>query len=89
MNGLRIITANEARQMMPNENATKLVEYILSGVSARAKNGYYEITVGCPDGVYTEHDIEVAEAQLKELGYNINHVYGYNSVWFLMDWRES
>lgn len=88
MNGLRTITANEARQMMPNENATKLVEYILSGVSARAKKGYYEITVGCPDGIYTRHDIEVAEAQLKELGYNINHVYGYNSVWFLMNWRE-
>ena len=85
----KYLTADEARQMMPNENATKLIEYILSGVSARAKKGYYEITVGCPDGIYTGHDIEVAEAQLKELGYNINHVYGYNSVWFLMDWRES
>lgn len=83
------LTADEARQMMPNENATKLIEYILSGVPARAKKGYYEITVGCPDGIYTRDDIEIAEAQLKELGYNINHVYGYNSVWFLMDWRES
>lgn len=84
-----MLNAYQARQMMPNENATKLVEYILSGVPVRAKKGYYEITVGCPDGIYTRDDIEVAEAQLKELGYNINHVYGYNSVWFLMDWRES
>lgn len=84
-----MLSAYQARQIMPNVNATKLVEYILSGVSARAKKGYYEITIGCPDNIYTGHDIEVAEAQLKELGYNINHVYGYNSVWFLVDWRES
>lgn len=84
-----MLNAYQARQMMPNVNATKLVEYILSGVSARAKKGYYEITIGCPDSIYTGHDIEVAETQLKELGYNISHVYGYNSVWFLVDWRES
>ena len=60
-----MLSAYQARQMMPNKNATKLVEYILSGVPARAKNGYYDITVGCPDTVYTEHDIEVAETQLK------------------------
>lgn len=83
-----MLSAYQARQMMSNENATKLVEYILSGVSARAKNGYYEITVGCPYGVYTEYDIEVAEAQLKELGYNIKHVYGFNSTLFFMNWRE-
>ena len=83
-----MLSAYQARQMMPNENATKLVEYILSGVPARAKNGYYDITVGCPDTVYTEHDIEVAEAQLKKLGYNIKHVFGSNSVWFLTDWCE-
>lgn len=84
-----MLSAYQARRMMPSENATKLVEYILSGVPARAKKGYYEITIGCPDGIYTGHDIEVAEAQLRELGYNINHVYEYNSVWFLVDWRES
>lgn len=84
-----MLNAYQARQMMPNVNATKLVEYILSGVSARAKKGYYEITIGCPDSIYTGHDIEVAETQLKELGYNISHVYGCKSVWFLVDWRES
>ena len=84
-----MLSAYQARQMMPNENATKLVEYILSGVPARAKNGYYDITVGCPDAVYSGHDIEVAEAQLKELGYNINYIYGYNSVLFFVNWRES
>lgn len=83
-----MLSAYQARRMMPNENATKLVEYILSGVSARAKSGHYDITVGCPDNIYTEHDIEVAEAQLKKLGYNINHAYGSNSIWFLMNWRE-
>ena len=83
-----MLSAYQARQMMPNVNATKLVEYILSGVSARAQNGYYDITVGCPDTVYTEHDIEVAEAQLKKLGYNINHVYGASSIWFFMNWCE-
>ena len=83
------LTADEARQMMPNENATKLIEYILSGVPARAKNGYYDITVGCPDTVYTEYDIEVAETQLKKLGYNITHSYGYNDIWFSLNWRES
>lgn len=57
-----MLSAYQARRMMPNENATKLVEYILSGVPARAKNGYYDITVGCPDGIYTGHDIEIAEA---------------------------
>ena len=81
-----MLSAYQARQMMPNEKATKLVDYILSGVPARAKNGYYNITVGCPDDIYTEHDIEVAEAQLKKLGYNINHAYGPDSVWFLMNW---
>ena len=84
-----MLNAYQARQMMPNVNATKLVEFILSGVSARAKKGYYEITIGCPDTVYSEHDINVAEAQLKELGYNINHVYGCGSIWFSMNWRES
>ena len=84
-----MLSAYQARQMMPNKNATKLVEYILSGVPARAKKGLYDITVRCFDGAYSGDDIEVAEAQLKELGYNIKHVYGYNSVWFLMDWRES
>ena len=83
-----MLSAYQARRMMPNENATKLVEYILSGVPARAKSGHYDITAGCPDNIYTEHDIEVAEAQLKKLGYNINHAYGTNSVWFLMNWCE-
>ena len=83
-----MLSAYQARQMMSNEKAIKLVEYILSGVPARAKNGYYDITVGCPDTVYTEHDIKVAEAQLKELGYNISHVYGASSVWFFIDWCE-
>lgn len=84
-----MLSAYQARRMMPSEMATKLVEYVLSGVPERAKNGHYDITAGCPDNIYTEHDIEVAEAQLKKLGYNINHVYGQNSVWFLMNWRES
>ena len=84
-----MLSAYQARRMMPNENATKLVEYILSGVPACAKNGYYEITVGITDNIYTMHDIEVAEAQLEKLGYNINHVYGASSVWFFIDWRES
>lgn len=84
-----MLSAYQARRMMPSEKATKLVEYILSGVPERAKNGHYDITAGCPDNIYTEHDIEVAEAQLKKLGYNINHAYGQNSVWFLMNWRES
>ena len=85
----KMLSAYQARRMMPDENATKLVEYILSGAPGRAKNGYYDITVGCPDDTYTEHDIEVAEAQLKKLGYNINHGYGPNSIWFFMNWRES
>ena len=84
-----MLSAYQARRMMPSEKATKLVEYVLSGVPERAKNGHYDITVGCPDNIYTEHDIEVAEAQLKKLGYNINHSYGTNSVGFLMNWRES
>ena len=83
-----MLSAYQARRMMPSEEATKLVEYILSGVPARAKSGHYDITVGCPDDLYTEHDIEIAEAQLKRLGYNVNHAYGSNSVWFLMNWRE-
>ena len=83
-----MLSAYQARRMMSNEKATKLVEYILSGVPARAKSGHYDITAGCPDNIYTEHDIEVAEAQLKKLGYNINHAYGTNSVWFLLSWRE-
>jgi hypothetical protein len=84
-----MLSACQARRMMPNEKATKLVEYILSGVPARAKNGHYDITVGCPDDIYTEYDIEVAETQLKKLGYNIYHAYGTKSVWFLLSWRES
>ena len=84
-----MLSAYQARRMMPNENAIKLVEYILSRVPARAKNGYYNITVECPDAVYSGHDIELAEAQLKELGYNIKHVFQSNSVWFLMDWCGS
>ena len=83
-----MLSAYQARRMMPNENATKLVEYILSGVPARAKNGYYDITVVCPNTVYTEHDIEAAETQLKKLGYNITHSYEYSCIWFLMDWHE-
>lgn len=84
-----MLSAYQARRMIPNEKVTQLMEYVLSGVPERAKNGHYDITAGCPDNIYTEHDIEVAEAQLKKLGYNINHVYGTNSVWFLMNWRES
>ena len=84
-----MLSAYQARQMMSNEKAIKLVEYILSGVPARAKKGLYDITVRYSDGAYSEDDIEVAEAQLKGLGYNIDHVYGYNSVWFLVNWRES
>ena len=83
-----MLSAYQARRMMPNEKAAKLEEYVLSGVPERAKKGHYDITVGCPDNIYTEHDIEVAEAQLKKLGYNINHAYGTNSVWFLLSWRE-
>ena len=83
-----MLSACQARRMMPNENATKLVEYVLSGVPARAKDGHYDITVGCPDDIYTELDIDVAVAQLKKLGYNVNYAYGPNSIWFLMNWRE-
>lgn len=32
-----MLSAYQARQMMTNENASKLIEYILSGVPARAK----------------------------------------------------
>lgn len=84
-----MLSTYQARQMMPKEKIPKLVEYILSGVPAREKKGYYEITVGYPDGFYTGHDIEVVEAQLKELGYNIHHVYGPNDIWFSLNWRES
>ena len=56
-----MLSAYQARRMMPSEKATKLVEYILSGVPARAKNGLYDITVGRPDNIYTELDIEIAE----------------------------
>lgn len=83
-----MLSACQARRMMPNENATKLVEYVLSGVPARAKDGHYDITVGCPDDIYTELDIDVAVSQLKKLGYNVNYAYGPNSIWFLMNWRE-
>ena len=83
-----MLSAYQARQMMPNEKATKLVDYILSGVPARAKNGYYNLTVECPDNIYTEHDIIIAEAQLKKLGYSINHAYGPDSIWFLMNWAN-
>lgn len=83
-----MLSAYQARRMMSNEKATRLVEYILSGVPARAKNGYYDITVGCPDNIYTEYDIEEAEAQLKKLGYNIYHAYGTKSMWFLLSWRK-
>lgn len=61
----------------------------LTASQARAKKGLYDVTVGCSDGAYSGDDIEVAEAQLKELGYNIKHVYGFNSTWFFMNWRES
>lgn len=84
-----MLSAYQARRMMPNEKAAKLVEYILSGVPARAKSGHYDITVRCPDDLYTEHDIEIAEAQLKRLGYNIYRAYGTKSMWFLLSWRES
>ena len=86
-----MLSAYRARRMMPNEKATKLVEYILSGVPARAKDGYYDITAGCPDDIYTEYDIEVAEAQLKKLGYTVKHAhaYGLTSIWFFMNWRKS
>lgn len=83
-----MLSAYQARRMMSNEKATKLVEYILSGVPARAESGHYDITVGCPDNIYTEHDIKVAEELLKKLGYNINHAYGPSSIWFLVNWRE-
>ena len=83
-----MLSAYQARRMMPSEKATKLVEYVLSGVPARAKNGYYDITVVCPDTIYTEHDIEVAETQLKKLGYNITNSYGYSDIWFSLNWRE-
>ena len=39
-----MLSAYQARRMMPNEKAAKLVEYILSGVPARAKSGHYYIT---------------------------------------------
>ena len=84
-----MLSAYQARQMMPSEKATKLVEYILSGVPARAKNGHYDIVVGCPINIYTGHDIEVAEETLRELGYFIDHRFTGNNVWFLMNWRES
>ena len=83
-----MLSAYQARRMMPSEKATKLVEYVLSGVPERAKKGYYDIMVGCPDNIYTEHDIEVAEAQLKKLGYNIKHGYTDHDVWFFVNWRE-
>ena len=40
-----MLSAHQARRMMPSEKATKLVEYVLSGVPERAKNGHYDITV--------------------------------------------
>lgn len=83
-----MLSACQARRMMTNERATKLVEYVLSGVPERAKNGHYDITVGCPNDIYTEYDIEVAEARLKKLGYNIFHTHGANSDWFLLNWRK-
>ena len=84
-----MLSAYQARRMMPSENATKLVEYVLSGVPARAKSGHYDITVGVPADVYTDHDVEVAEKQLSELGYNLKHGYGVNSLWLFVNWRES
>lgn len=84
-----MLSAYQARRMMPNEKATKLVEYILSGVPARAKSGQYDITAGCPKSPYTEKDIELVEETLKKLGYNIKHKYTDHDVWFFVNWRES
>lgn len=84
-----MLKATEARRMMTNEKATKLVEYILSGIPARAKKGHYDIIVGCQLYEYSEHDIKMAEEQLKKLGYGVSHGFTINAIWFFVDWRES
>lgn len=84
-----MLSAYQARRMMPSEKATKLVEYVLSGVPERAKKGQYDLTIGCPKNPYTEKDIELVEETLKKLGYNIKHGYTDHDVWFFVNWRES
>ena len=83
-----MLSAYQARQMMPNKKVTKLVEYILSGVPERAKKGQYDLTIGCPKNPYSEQDIELVEETLKKLGYNIKYGYTDYDVWFFVNWRE-
>ena len=83
-----MLSAYQARRMMTNEKATKLVEYILSGIPARAKKGHYDIIVGCPLYEYSEHDIKMAEEQLKKLGYDVSRGLTINAIWFFVNWRE-
>ena len=83
-----MLSAYQARRMMPSEKVTKLVEYVLSGVPARAKNGHYNIMVGVPADIYTDHDIEVAEKQLNKLGYYSKRRYYVNSLWLFVSWCE-
>lgn len=85
---IMIMSAEQVRKLMPNENLEKLLKLITAGITERAKKGCFAQTVGCPKGVYSEELIAQAKEFLENLGYKLQHYYTLYDVWFCVSWEE-
>ena len=84
---LLIMSAEQARKLMPNEKLEDLLRLITAGIAERAK-GCTSQTVGCPANIYSEELIAQAKDFLEKLGYKFNHYYGPYDAWFYVSWEE-
>ena len=89
LNMKSFLTAAQARKMMATNGAEEIVKFILQDVAIRAKQGSYNVKVKTSLSVFSDYDREQAEKILEKLGYSVVTVHTGNSVWFVVDWRES
>lgn len=85
---LMIMSAEQVRKLMPNENLEKLLKLITAGITERAKKGCFSQTVGCPKGIYSEELIAQAKEFLENLGYKFHYYDTLYDVWFYVSWEE-
>ena len=92
LNMKSFLTAAQARKMMATNGAEEIVKFILQDVAIRAKQGSYNVKVKTSSSVFSDYDqltIRQVKILLEKLGYSVVIVHTGNSVWFVVDWRES
>lgn len=85
----KVITADEARELMPDDDVEKEIEIICSKIKVAAVDGKYEIQYRhCEVGSENRRNIGGVIEKLRNLGFNVRLEieHSYNSVYLYVSW---